>query len=122
MDDAVEVGPVASLRSAEPGTEVSVVQPMFGLSLPQTRQVLAEALRAPSVLNSQPWRLRVTADRIDVFADPTRHLAFADPPDQGMFLSCGALVANLRIGLLARRVSATVALQTGRPDARVAVI
>ena len=98
------------------------MQAMFGLSSQDTRQVLVEAVRAPSVLNSQPWRVRLTADRVEVFADVSRHLPFADPRDQGMYLACGALVANLRIGLLARGVTPAVALEPHGVDSRVAVI
>ena len=98
------------------------MQAMFGLSPQGTRQVLVEALRAPSVLNSQPWRVRLSADRVEVFADLSRHLPFADPRDQGMYLACGALVANLRIGLLARGVTPAVALEPHGADSRVAVI
>jgi hypothetical protein len=37
-------------------------------------QVLAHALRAPSVHNTQPWRWRLGGDVIDLFADVGRQL------------------------------------------------
>ncbi len=55
------------------------------------RRTLESAVRAPSVYNSQPWRWRIsTADGVDLFADPDRHLMAIDLDGRDLLLSCGA--------------------------------
>ncbi len=64
------------------------------------RYVVARAVWAPSVHNTQPWRF--TADggqRISLYADPSRRLAVADPDGREMMISCGAALFNLRLTL-----------------------
>ena len=41
--------------------------------------LLRAAHLAPSIHNSQPWHFTVRADRVEVFADPTRSLPAVDP-------------------------------------------
>ncbi|MBV1850479.1 Acg family FMN-binding oxidoreductase [Catellatospora tritici] len=57
------------------------------------------AVRAPSVHNTQPWRFRLDADTIKVYADPDRLLPIADPSGRALRVSCGAAVFNTRIAL-----------------------
>jgi len=59
------------------------------------------AVRAPSIHNSQPWRFGVGPGRIELYADPTRHLAATDPDERDLLISCGAALHHLRIGLAA---------------------
>jgi hypothetical protein len=62
--------------------------------------VVAKAVWAPSVHNTQPWRF--TADggqRISLHADAGRRLAVADPDGREMMISCGAALFNLRLAL-----------------------
>ncbi|BCI54710.1 putative NAD(P)H nitroreductase [Mycolicibacterium litorale] len=64
---------------------------MTGFPDAQTlRAAVASAVRAPSVHNSQPWRWRVAADRVELFAEPTLHLPQIDPDGRDLMLSCGA--------------------------------
>jgi nitroreductase len=74
---------------------------MSGPELPP--DVVAACIRAataaPSVHNSQPWRFRVTAGGIDVFADPRRRLASIDPDGRELLMSVGAAVFNLRVAV-----------------------
>jgi hypothetical protein len=61
------------------------------------RLLLEAATAAPSVHNSQPWQFVVTARRIEVYADVTRQLRFADPTGRSVLISCGAALFNLRV-------------------------
>lgn len=53
------------------------------------------ALRAPSVHNSQPWRWRVSAESLHLYADPQFHLAHADPDARDLYLSCGIALHHI---------------------------
>ena len=52
----------------------------------------AAARHAPSILNTQPWRWRVSPGRLELFAEPRRHLAVTDPDGRLLLLSCGAVL------------------------------
>lgn len=54
--------------------------------------VIQYAGLAPSVHNTQPWRLVAAGDVVEVRADRTRQLAFLDPSGRQLHLSCGAAV------------------------------
>jgi hypothetical protein len=59
--------------------------------------LLRSAVLAPSTYNTQPWKFRVTADGVDVYADYTRRMPVADPGGREMMMSIGAAVMNLRV-------------------------
>jgi hypothetical protein len=64
------------------------------------RYVVARAVWAPSVHNTQPWRF--TADggpQLSLYADAGRRLAVADPDGREMMISCGAALFNIRLAL-----------------------
>ena len=71
------------------------------------RDALAAASRAPSVLNTQPWRfVEETDDKGDVVAltvraDRSRHLPVSDASGRELTVSCGAVIEFLRLALLA---------------------
>lgn len=71
------------------------------------------AVRAPSLLNSQPWRFRLRDAAVEVLADPERELPVCDPTGWGTRVACGAAIFNLR---LAFAVQGTPAHVTLRPD------
>jgi hypothetical protein len=74
-------------------------------------QVLGEAARwAPSVHNSQPWRLRRQSDGLAIFEDPSRSLPVIDPTGRDRLVSCGAAVLNTRVALRALGYLPEVAL------------
>ncbi len=69
--------------------------------------VIAAAVRAPSVLNTQPWRFHAHDNVIDVLADQERGLSHLDPQGRELLMSCGAAVLNLRLTLAALRHAST---------------
>jgi nitroreductase len=71
--------------------------------------VLETAGRAPSVHNTQPWAFRVTADVIELHADPARRLPVADPEDRELRMACGAALFTLRLALQGHNVRPEVA-------------
>ncbi|MFJ1704944.1 Acg family FMN-binding oxidoreductase [Kitasatospora sp. NPDC088346] len=62
-------------------------------------RLIAAAVAAPSIHNSQPWRFRLDPDTstIEVRALPERSLPATDPDDRALHISVGAAVLNLRI-------------------------
>ncbi|MEU7815200.1 nitroreductase [Pseudonocardia sp. NPDC049154] len=71
----------------------------LGLTGPELQDVLHAAALAPSLHNSQPWRFRITADGLELHADPERQLRVADPSGRELRLACGAVLFNLRLAL-----------------------
>jgi nitroreductase len=67
-----------------------------------------QALRAPSVHNTQPWRWRVGHAAVELHADRTRHLAATDPDRRDLVLSCGAALHHLLVGIAHRGLGARV--------------
>lgn len=62
-----------------------------------TRTLLEAATTAPSIHNSQPWKFAVGARRIELYADPARHLRVSDGSGRSLLISCGAALFNLRV-------------------------
>ncbi|MDG6110120.1 nitroreductase [Dactylosporangium aurantiacum] len=60
---------------------------------------VGDAILAPSIHNSQPWRFRHTAEGIDVSVDDARVPRVCDPDGRAARVSCGAAVYNLRLAL-----------------------
>jgi hypothetical protein len=75
--------------------------PVAPLTRPQVEQVIAAAIAAPSVLNTQPWRFHAHDDVIDVHAIPSRGLPAVDPSAREAHISCGAALLNLRLAIAA---------------------
>ncbi|HST48530.1 Acg family FMN-binding oxidoreductase [Jatrophihabitans sp.] len=71
-------------------------------------EAAAAARLAPSIHNSQPWRLVLTPDALQVHADRDRQLRVADPEGRQLMLSCGCAVFNARTALAARGYDAVV--------------
>lgn len=72
------------------------------------RSAVADAVRAPSAHNSQPWRFRIRPDGVDLRADPSRRLAVVDPDGRELAMSCGAALFTLRCALRERGYEPTV--------------
>ena len=63
------------------------------------RYAVAQAVWAPSVHNTQPWRFTVGGQQISLYADADRRLVVADPDGREMLISCGAALFNVRLAL-----------------------
>ena len=69
---------------------------------PSLRELVRSAVLAPNGHNTQPWRFRVAASRIDILPDPSRRTPVVDPDDHHVFVSIGAAAENLALGAAAR--------------------
>lgn len=67
----------------------------------QAARVVAVAVRAPSLHNSQPWLFTLRAGVLELRADSSRHLPGTDPDGRQMLLSCGAALFGARLGIRA---------------------
>ena len=80
---------------------------MSSMSPIELDAVVAAATRAPSVLNTQPWKFHASGsvsgqfDVIDLQADRSRQLAELDPNGREMLISCGASLFNLTLAVAA---------------------
>src|SRR3954454_7189492 len=72
------------------------------LASPRTttlRRAAVRATLAPSVHNTQPWRMHVAGDRLDIRADLSRQLPVLDPTARQLFISCGCALMNARVSM-----------------------
>jgi nitroreductase len=90
-----------------------------GSLAPSEREsLLAAAIAAPSIHNTQPWLFALGPDTVDVYADPRRQLTAQDPQGRAMVISCGAAVLNLRVAAehLGHAAQAAVMPDPTQPD------
>jgi len=71
--------------------------PTDGLLADRLRFLLRYAVLAPSSHNTQPWKFRISGDRIDVFVDEERWLRVADDDQRELHISVGCALENLLI-------------------------
>jgi hypothetical protein len=69
---------------------------------PTMRDLIRYATLAPSGHNTQPWRFRVSPDRIDILPDFSRRTPVVDPDDHHLFVGLGAAAENLALAAAAR--------------------
>jgi nitroreductase len=95
----------------------------MNLTRRQVEDLVGLAITAPSVLNTQPWQFFPHADVIEVHAVPSRGLPAVDPAAREAYISCGAAVLNLRLGIGAlRRTAVTRLLPNPENLAHVATV
>jgi hypothetical protein len=80
------------------------------------RRAAIRATLAPSVHNTQPWRLVIKGDELNIFADRSRQLQVLDPTTRQLLISCGCALFNARVSLraYASRPARAVLRQLGR--------
>jgi nitroreductase len=82
-------------------------------------ELLAAAVAAPSMHNTQPWHFRVrrAAGIIEVHADPERALRYGDPSGRAIHIACGAALFNLRMAatVAGRQPVVTLVPDPGQP-------
>jgi nitroreductase len=66
------------------------------------------AVLAPSVHNTQPWRIELRDDGMTIRADRSRQLPVLDPQGRDLALSVGAALFNVRAALAARGLAVEV--------------
>jgi len=85
----------------------------------------ARATLAPSIHNTQPWRLLVRPRRLELFADRGRAVPVIDPEGRQMAISCGAALLGARLSLAAAGFGVRVELlpdEVAQPDLLAALI
>jgi hypothetical protein len=81
--------------------------------------------RAPSIHNTQPWRMVVDGPVLDVYLEPSRRLPELDPDGHMMLVSCGAAVHYAQVALAADGWQTEIDRPAGTTDgllARVRII
>ncbi|GGM68070.1 Acg family FMN-binding oxidoreductase [Dactylosporangium sucinum] len=74
----------------------------------QLAEASIAALRAPSILNTQPWRWRLASSHTELWADRARRLDGIDPDGRLLLLSCGAALHHAVVALRAAGYAADV--------------
>ena len=69
------------------------------LSADEVRYIVATAVRAPSLHNTQPWTFRHTAGGLELRADLRRQLPATDPSGRELLISCGAALFGARLAI-----------------------
>lgn len=63
------------------------------------RRAASRARLAPSIHNTQPWRMRIDGDALELELDPDRLLPAIDPHGRQSWISCGCALFNARASL-----------------------
>lgn len=66
------------------------------------KDLVAEAIKAPSSHNTQPWVFELRDDHLLLCADRTRALPVNDPHDRELTISCGCALMNMQVAAAAR--------------------
>lgn len=65
------------------------------------RRAAERAGLAPSIYNTQPWRLVLTHGALEIHADSARRLQVLDPRGRQLTISCGCALYNARVAIAA---------------------
>ncbi len=83
----------------------------------QALRVIELAGRAPSVLNTQPWRWRVIdTATVDLYADRQRQLPVSDPSGRNLAISCGAALHHAFVAAQALSLTPSIELTPSPED------
>ena len=69
---------------------------------PEIREFVRFATLAPSGHNTQPWKFRIGANRVDILPDLSQRTPVVDPDDHHLFVSLGCAAENLALASGAR--------------------
>ncbi len=76
--------------------------------VPDEADLIRYATLAPNGHNAQPWRFRISENRIDILPDFTKRTPVVDPDDHHLFVSLGCATENLAHAALANGLQANV--------------
>jgi nitroreductase len=76
---------------------------------PSLPEIVRYATLAPNSHNTQPWRFRLGADRIEILPDLGRRTPVVDPDDHHLFISLGAAAETAAIAAAAHGRPAGIA-------------
>lgn len=85
----------------EPPTREPAMTQDQRAEIDQVAEASLAALRAPSILNTQPWRWRLVGNHAELWADRSRQLEGLDPDGRLLLLSCGTALHHAAVALLA---------------------
>jgi nitroreductase len=108
----------AAVEQARTSDWTEIPQENDMLTSDQLSTVVATAVAAPSVHNTQPWLFDLAPERVDVIADAGRALAHQDPAGRELLISCGAasLHAELAVRGLGHACTVQVLPVAERPE------
>jgi hypothetical protein len=96
----------AHAADRDPEEVMGIVSPPAELAGPEqpaveeiAAYVVAAAVWAPSVHNTQPWWFSADGQELSLHADAGRQLRVADPRGREMMISCGAALFTARLAL-----------------------
>src|SRR5919202_1783768 len=87
------------------------------MSRQQVVDLARAAHLAPSIHNSQPWRLRGRENGLDLYEDTSRSLPGTDPHGRDRLISCGAALRNAEIAMARLGYVPVTTLLPHGPDA-----
>jgi nitroreductase len=90
---------VSAIQFTDGGIGVRVSGPSSALA-----RAALTALKAPSILNSQPWRWRIDGRVLELRADRSRQITDLDPDGRLLTLSCGVALHYVRQALAVESV------------------
>jgi hypothetical protein len=85
----------------------------------QWTQVVEQAVRAPSIHNTQPWSFLARGDQLDIRCDPARALPAIDPTGRQQVVSCGAAMEFAVVALAALGYEVAVEVLPDPADAEL---
>ena len=103
---------VAAFRRVEAGSDVTyraacAVARAPLAEQPDIKDFVRYATLAANAHNTQPWRFRISRDRIEILPDLSRRTHVVDPDDHHLLVSLGCAAENLMLAAAARGRPAT---------------
>jgi hypothetical protein len=91
-----QMGSIEEYNASVAATRVSLSQ------TPEMGDFVRYATLAANSHNTQPWRFRISASKIEILPDFSRRIPVVDPDDHHIFASLGCAAANLALAAQAR--------------------